>query len=127
MKPDIRMERELELLQEKGASMLQDIFVYLNERDKFKWRGWEQESDPRILEIIRSNFKQGLYGTEADTTDEELDQLIWKLLNEVKVIDDKLDRVEIDKDIYEKINKTMKSLLTEALSHNSWIIWETKA
>jgi hypothetical protein len=91
------MERELELLQEKGASMLQDIFVYLSERDKFKWRGWEQESDPRILEIIRSNFKQGLYGTEADTTDEELDQLIWKLLNEVKVIDDKLDRVEIDK------------------------------
>jgi len=49
------------------------------------------------------------------------------LLNEVKVIDDKLDRVEIDKDIYEKINKMMKSLLTDAFSHNSWIIWETKA
>jgi hypothetical protein len=123
------MERELELLKEKGEAILQDIFVYLDERDKFKWRGWEQESDPRILEIIRENFKLGLYGNEGDKepTLEELDMLILKLLNEINFIDDKLDRAEIDKDIYEKINKIMKDLLTTALSHNSWIIWEHKA
>lgn len=131
IKPDARMERELDELREKGADIAEDIFNFVQERDKHDWRAWEKESDPRILKIIRQNYKMGLLGgpTEAEggPSIRTLEQLILKLINEVNFIEDKLDRVEIDKHVYEQINRKMKDLFSKAFTHQTWIFWETKA
>lgn len=50
-----------------------------------------------------------------------------KLIEEVNCIEDKLDEVEIDRNIFEKINKIMKNLFGVFLGHNTWNLWETKA
>lgn len=64
VKPDIRMERELDELREQGAAISQEIFKFLKERDANEWREWEAESDPRILRILRENYRHDGYGTD---------------------------------------------------------------
>jgi hypothetical protein len=43
----------------------------------------------------------------AETTLEELDSLIIKLINETNYIEDKLEAVELDKRLYYEINKIL--------------------
>ena len=115
------MEREIEHLKEKGTQIAQDIYRFLNERDKHKWRGWEDESDPRILTIIRANYNFMASESAEEPKDQELDELTLKLINQVNFIEDKLDMVERDKRIYDLINKSMKADVSRALKHTQWL------
>jgi len=120
------MEREIEHLKEKGTQIAQDIYRFLNERDKHKWRGWEEESDPRILAIIRANYNFIAHEKAEEPTDQELDELTLKLINQVNFIEDKLEMVERDKRIYDLINKSMKVDVSRALKHTQWLKSEHK-
>jgi len=124
LKPDIRMERELEELREKGAKMSEDIFSFLADRDQIIWREWCEGSDPRILEIIRAYYRREVLGNEP--SHEELDGLILKLIHETNMIEDRLDLVEIDGQMHSQINKMMKGLFSQAFTHQVWTIWENK-
>ena len=100
LKSDVRMERELEELKEKGQAITEEIFEFLKERDKYKWRGWEENGDSRILRILRANMMKLRAGlTEDDTADtslDELDSLIMELINETNYIEDKLEAADLD-------------------------------
>ena len=88
LKSDARMERDLERLKEQGTAAAQDIFEYLQKRDQYKWRGWQESGDPRILEIIRAGMRQSKDGDSDQVTLEKMDQLMLKLINEVNLIED---------------------------------------
>lgn len=115
------MEREIEHLKEKGTQIAQDINRFVSERDKYKWREWQDESDPRILAIIRANYNFTTSETAYEPTDQELNELTLKLINQVNFIEGKLEHVERDKRIYDLINKSMKVDISRALNHTQWL------
>jgi hypothetical protein len=55
MKPDVRMERELERLRETGKKISEEIHDFVTEREKYKWRLWN-EGDPRVLALLKKHF-----------------------------------------------------------------------
>jgi len=52
--------------------------------------------------------------------------LVLKLIEEVNYIENRLDDVEIDRSIFEKINKEMKGLFSIVFGHTTWNLWENK-
>ena len=74
--------------------------IYTPDHGEFKFDGWEENGDSRILRILRANMMKLRAGlTEDDTADtslDELDSLIMELINETNYIEDKLEAADLD-------------------------------
>ena len=70
-------------------------------------------------------MRQNNGGDSDQLTLEKIDQLLLKLINEVNLIEDKLDDVERDSNIHQIVNKEMKKFVSQVLGHKGWIIHST--